>query len=119
MSGQDAIFARLNTIADPCSVASGHPLGLIDMGLIDSVVVAADGTATVDMRLTSPCCLMIGFFVTEIRKALTGVEGITQVLVKHDVGERWDDGMIAPAHLAARRQRFAGMENAARQGGRP
>lgn len=114
MTGQAAILARLNAISDPCSVASGQPLGLADMGLIDSVEVSPDGTATVDLRLTSPCCMMIGFFVTEIRKALTGVDGITDVVVKHDIGERWDPDMIAPAHLARRRERFARMENAAR-----
>lgn len=115
MTGLDDILARLNRISDPCSVASGQPLGLHDMGLIDSVTIGPDGTATVDLRLTSPCCMMIGFFVTEIKKALTGLDGITHVAVKHDIGERWDPDMIAPAHLACRRERFARMEEAARQ----
>lgn len=115
MTMQDALLSRLNAISDPCSVASGQPLGLADMGLIESVGVDDAGTATVDIRLTSPGCLMIGFFVSEIKAALLGFHGITEVLVKHDVGERWEPDLIAPAHLAKRRERLDRMKSAIQQ----
>lgn len=110
---QPEILDRLNRIYDPCSVASGYALGLNDMGLVESVSLDPAGTVTVNIRLTSPGCLMIGYFVTEIRRSLSEMDEVTNVIVKHDIGENWEPEMMAPAALAQRRKRLAEMEERA------
>ena len=67
------VLAQLDEIEDPCSVASGTPMGLVEMGLVDSVNVSAGGLVEVNLRLTSPLCHMIGFFKVEaVRRLIAG-----------------------------------------------
>jgi metal-sulfur cluster biosynthetic enzyme len=108
--GRELVLERLEQIADPCSVASGDALGLHSMGLIESVDVDPAGVVTVDLRLTAPSCLMIGFFVTEIEARVGDLPGVTGVVVKHDVGDRWEPEMMAPEVIARRRARFRELE---------
>jgi metal-sulfur cluster biosynthetic enzyme len=84
----------LHQIKDPCSVATGYALHLEEMGLIKSIDVDAEaGRAAVDLRLTSPTCVMVGYFVTEIQKLLTeAVPELRQVSVTFDNGFDWTPG---------------------------
>lgn len=108
--GCELVMERLEQIFDPCSVASGDALGLHSMGLIESVDVAPGGVVTVDLRLTAPSCLMIGYFVTEIEARVSDLPGVTGVVVKHDVGDRWEPEMMAPDVIERRRARFRELE---------
>ena len=103
---EQEIIARLDTIFDPCSVASGDRLGLSEMGLIAGVDIDAKGAVTIDLRLTSPSCLMIGFLTTQIEQALRAVEGVSAVQVRHDAGERWDPEMMSEPVRRRREERF-------------
>lgn len=108
--GRELVMERLEQISDPCSVASGDALGLHSMGLIDSVEVGPAGVVTVDLRLTAPSCLMIGYFVTEIEARVADLPGVSGVVVKHDTGDRWEPEMMAPEVIERRRARFRELE---------
>jgi metal-sulfur cluster biosynthetic enzyme len=99
----------MHQIKDPCSVATGYPLHLEEMGLVKSVDVDADaGTAVVDLRLTSPTCVMVGFFVTEIQRLVTeAVPEIHEVKVLFDHGFDWTPDMMSDEVRRARAARFA------------
>ena len=109
----DEIEARvrscLRQINDPCSVATGHPLHLEEMGLVKSVDIDEEGRrAVVDLRLTSPTCVMVGYFVTEIQRLVTeAIPEIDDVKVLFDRGFDWTPDMMSEEVRRARAARFA------------
>jgi metal-sulfur cluster biosynthetic enzyme len=93
-----AILAELDAIKDPCSVASGVPLGLAEMGLVDRIEIAPGGEVAIRLRLTSPFCHMIGFFKTEVQRRVMALPGVTDVSLSADNGLDWSPERIsAPA----------------------
>lgn len=94
----------LNGIVDPCSVSHGVPMGIEEMGLIEKVDIE-DGAVTVHMRLTSPCCLMVGYFATEAKSRIAALPGVRSADLKHDTGFEWRPEMIHPE--AERRRQLA------------
>jgi metal-sulfur cluster biosynthetic enzyme len=99
----------LHQIKDPCSVATGHPLHLEEMGLVKSVEIdASAGRAVVDLRLTSPTCVMVGFFVTEIQRLVKeAVPELHEIDVLFDRGFDWTPDMMSDEVRRARAARFA------------
>jgi metal-sulfur cluster biosynthetic enzyme len=102
-----AIRRELEGIGDPCSVAAGTPMGLESMGLIKAVDVDPDGNVVVDLRLTSPCCLNVGYFDVEIRKAAEAVDGVRSVSVRRDIGLDWRPEMMSEDAKRRRRAKLA------------
>jgi metal-sulfur cluster biosynthetic enzyme len=96
----------LDQIKDPCSVATGVPMGLSEMGLIKQVRIKPDGSVTIELRLTSPFCEMIGFLKNETLAKVRALPGVTGVSVAHDSGFDWDHDLIAPAAQARRQARL-------------
>jgi metal-sulfur cluster biosynthetic enzyme len=98
----------LHQIKDPCSVATGYPLHLEEMGLIKSVEVDPEaGRAVVDLRLTSPTCVMVGYFVTAIQKLVSeAIPEIDEVKVLFDRGFDWTPDMMSEEVRRARAARF-------------
>ncbi|MCE9668542.1 iron-sulfur cluster assembly protein [Myxococcus stipitatus] len=96
---------RIQSIPDPCSLATGVPLGIGEMGLIESVTAHA-GKVTVRMHITSPMCMMAAYFMREIEQRLQGLDGVDSVHVEFDQDLKWTPGDIHPdarERLAARR----------------
>ena len=95
MSTADAVRMALRGVNDPCSVAAGTPIDLDSMGLIKDVEVDADGHVRVDVRLTSPSCVMLGYFTNEIERAAGTVGGVRSVEVTFDTGFDWEPTMMS------------------------
>lgn len=117
---------RLNQIVDPCSRATGVPLGLVDMGLVDEVKVRR-GVVHVRIVPTFHGCRFVPIFAEEIEQSLADVPWVTRVEVWMAGPEViWDEGRISPAareRLAAHRRQvkrdFAGLaDSQARSEGR-
>lgn len=117
MLDRDALAARirheLDAIKDPCSMASGVPLGLDEMGLVDTVAVGDDGAVEVSLRLTAPFCHMIGYFKTETDRIVGALPGVTSVSLVGDNGLDWSPSRISPAGQAKRAARLDAMRAAA------
>jgi len=95
----EQIVAVLDEIKDPCSLAARTPLGLAEMGLVKDVVIGPDGQVTIDLRLTSPFCHMIGFFKTEAIRLVGALPGVRSVELRADNGLDWSPrDMTAAAH---------------------
>ncbi len=99
----------LRQIKDPCSVATGHPLQLEEMGLVKSVEIDTEaGRVVVSLRLTSPTCVMVGYFVTEIQQLVKqALPEICDVDVHFDHGFDWTPQMMSEEVRRARASRFA------------
>jgi metal-sulfur cluster biosynthetic enzyme len=110
---REALAARirhdLDAIKDPCSLASGVPLGLDEMGIVDTVTIAPDSAVTVSLRLTSPFCHMIGFFKNETDRIVGALPGVTSVELVADDGLDWSPSRISAAGQAKRAARIAAM----------
>lgn len=100
----EAIRQRINTIGDPCSVAHGTPMGLDDMGLIERIDVDEDGNVAVALRLTSPCCMNLGYFGVETRRRVLEIAGVRSVEVTADRGLDWDPSMMSDDAKRRRRE---------------
>lgn len=101
-----AVRARLRTVVDPCSAANGTPLNLEQMGLIDSIA-REQNEVTVHLRLTSPMCMMIPYFIEQIDRAVGPLPGVRRVHVETDAGLSWhpdDMSQKARQKLSGRRR---------------
>lgn len=79
----------LDEIHDPCSVAAGLHLGLVEMGLVKSVRVSTDGDVDITLRLTSPFCEMVGFMKGEAIDRIAELPDVKSVNVQADSGFDW------------------------------
>ena len=104
---QILVRAELDRIHDPCSVASGTPMGLTEMGLVGGVEITPDGDVRIDLRLTSPFCHMVPFFQTEAIRLVGELPGVRTVTLKGDMGLDWSPSLIAPE---AQRRRMLRLE---------
>jgi metal-sulfur cluster biosynthetic enzyme len=104
----EQIREALDTIHDPCSVAAQMPMGLHAMGLIREILMA-EGDVEVAVRLTSPTCMMLPFFINEIESRVGGLPGVRSVHVSFDSGQEWtpdmmsDEAKLNRAHLLEER----------------
>jgi len=97
------IRRQLDTIGDPCSVAHGTPMGLDEMGLVEDVRLDHDGNVVIDLRLTSPTCMMVGYFNVEAKRRLQEIPGVRTVEVRADHGLDWTPDMMSDAAKERRR----------------
>ncbi len=107
MSVAADVREALHGLNDPCSVAAGMPIDLVDMGLVKDVRADEQGTVRVEIRLTSPSCVMLGFFTKEIVRLAGTVEGVRAVEVGFDAGLDWEPALMSEAVQRIRGERFA------------
>jgi len=97
----DPLRDALRRVVDPCSIATGVPVDLLDMGLVKDLRLDG-GTARVELIVTSPLCLQIGLIADRVREVLAEVDGVGSVEVTVDARAEWWPGMMA----ASARQRL-------------
>lgn len=109
----ERVRAAVNEVPDPCSVAQGVPVGLVDMGLLCGVEVGAerDGCHDVqlELRLTGPGCFYGIHFEREIRQRLEAMPDVATIDVEFNPEFDWTQDDIAPhvqEELRARRERL-------------
>jgi metal-sulfur cluster biosynthetic enzyme len=94
----------LNTIGDPCSVASGTPMGIEEMGLIKELHLDSNGHLRIAMRLTAPLCHNVGYFNVEIKNRLLALDEVQSLDITMDHGLEWTPENISQQ---ARERRMA------------
>lgn len=107
-----AIIAELDEIKDPCSMASGVPMGLAEMGLVESIDISPAGEVAIRLRLTSPFCHMIGFFKSEAQRRVMNLPGIASVSLCADNGLDWSPDLISEAAQSRRAVQLQKMQDA-------
>lgn len=94
----ETIEAALRTIVDPCSIATGAPVNLMDMGLIQSIDIDRDKILVV-LRLTSPTCWQVVNIIGAIQEKLAPLPAIRELRCCVDMNAEWAPDMMAPAAL--------------------
>ena len=98
------IRRALDSIGDPCSVGSGVPMGIEEMGLVQAVEVDLNGNVVIRLRLTSPTCHMVSYFKVEAEERARQVPGVRSVRAVSDIGLDWSPQMMSPAARERRRK---------------
>ncbi|HEY0833154.1 MAG TPA: DUF59 domain-containing protein [Azospirillum sp.] len=71
------------------------PVDIWELGLIYRIDVAPDGTALIDMTLTSPMCPVAGELPLQVQSAVASVEGITTCKVELVWEPPWRPDMMS------------------------
>jgi ATP-binding protein involved in chromosome partitioning len=80
MPSRDEILKALEAVIDPELRSS-----IVELGMVRSIDVHDDGRVAVMVSLTTPGCPIRNHFQTAVAKAVSALEGVTQVDVSFDV----------------------------------
>lgn len=85
----DEIFAALETIPEPCSIAMGRTTSLVGMGLLEGIAVSETGEVTITLCLTDAACVHFRSMQQFIADAVNGLAGVTRVQVIQTLDKLW------------------------------
>jgi metal-sulfur cluster biosynthetic enzyme len=86
---EERVLAALDGVRDPCSIATRHPLGIVELGLLIGLDVAGDGRVRVLLRPTSPSCTLIASILQAAEQQVSAVPGVRSVSVAVDAASEW------------------------------
>jgi FeS assembly SUF system protein len=86
----DNVVAALRTVHDP-----EIPVNIYDLGLIYRIELQDRGSIEIDMTLTAPGCPVAGEMLSWARKAVSDVEGISNVKVNLVFDPPWDKSKMS------------------------
>ena len=81
----EAIYEALGTVKDPCMVAGGHDLSILDLGLVYGVEVQEGSSVRVDMTLTEVGCIFTHRVFGDVYEAVEALPEVKEV----EVVPRW------------------------------
>lgn len=90
---EDDIIDGLKKVIDPCSKANGGDLNIVEMGLLKSIIIEG-GDIQINMRLTTPTCMMIYAFMQQIEENVNPIPGVDTISLETDDGLQWDASMM-------------------------
>ncbi len=103
------VETALRRVHDPCSIAAGCPVSIVDMGLVRDWELDEQGTLFVTMCVTSKSCMMAPHFTRAAEDELRRLNGVTDVRIDIDPGVFWTTDMMTEAGQRAineNRQRY-------------
>jgi metal-sulfur cluster biosynthetic enzyme len=81
----EAVYEALGTVKDPCMVAGGHDISILDLGLVYGVEAQEGGRVRVDMTLTEVGCIFTHRVFGDVYEAVEALPGVKEV----EVVPRW------------------------------
>ena len=91
-------WTALGTVKDPCLVAAGFALSIVDLGLVRDLAVAEDGAVRVDMTFTEPGCPFTHHVVVAVERALAEA-GFASVDFRPVWNPIWTEAELTPDAL--------------------
>jgi len=104
MISQDQVTEALRRVVDPCSIATGVPINLVDMGIVRGIKI--DGThVEIQLRFTSPVCWQASNIISAIEDNLMAIDGVERVTCDTRSGAwEWKPEMMAASAQARLRR---------------
>jgi metal-sulfur cluster biosynthetic enzyme len=103
------VLAAINQVVDPCSVGVRVPIGVVDMGLVESMNLDG-GHVSIELLTTTPFCLFTGLFEEEIQQRVSALPWVESVHVGFNSDPRllgaWDEGRMSVDARAALAKRY-------------
>jgi FeS assembly SUF system protein len=87
---EQGIVAALKGVFDP-----EIPVNIYDLGLVYEIDFEPSGMARIVMTLTAPNCPVADSLVEDVRGAVAGVEGVTEVDLQLTFDPPWDKEMLS------------------------
>lgn len=81
-------------------------MNIVEMGLIKHIHIDG-GHVTVEMRLTSPGCMMVPYFCREAENELGDLHGVEEVDLTTDAGYEWTTEYMDEAAQRKRQEHLA------------
>ncbi len=91
---RESVEAALARVVDPCSIATGVPISLPEMGLVERIEID-EGAVAVTLRLTSPICLQVGNIVSAVEERIGSIEGVTSARCEVNPAGEWLPTMMS------------------------
>lgn len=104
-SVETRVRERLPDVLDPCSCFTEEPVDIVSLGLVETVTVE-DGTATVELLLTSPACTYAPYIERDVTARVSSVDGVDSVRVEQVIDAVWTRDRMEKDVRASRRQRL-------------
>ena len=101
---RDQVRDALARVVDPCSIATGVPLTLFEMGMVEDIAVTG-GRVTVTLVLTSPVCWQAGNIIQAVETSIGRFPAVTSVACIVNHAAEWLPDQMEPG--ARRRLRAA------------
>lgn len=98
----DRVSEKLQCVFDPCSVAAGRPVSIVDLGLLVSAQQDDSGTLHLVLRTTFPGCLMSPHFSAAAEEQLATLPDVHSVEVTIDSAFTWTPDQATLLPLADR-----------------
>jgi metal-sulfur cluster biosynthetic enzyme len=95
----ERILEAANQVLEPCGMAQGLSVGMVDMGLIRGVDVEQRGSrwyVRVRARVTSPDCLHFVYFERELRATIAAIADFEKIDVEWTEGSDWTPDDMSP-----------------------
>ena len=104
MVSREQVTEALRKVVDPCSIATGVPIDLVDMGILRDILI--DGShVEVQLRFTSPVCWQASNIITAIEANVMAIEGVERVTCETRSGAwEWKPEMMAASAQARLRR---------------
>jgi metal-sulfur cluster biosynthetic enzyme len=83
------VRVALSTVYDPCSVAAGRPVSIVDLGLLVSADLDHEGELTIVLCTTFPGCTMAPHFTRAAEEQAREIPGVRSVRVLVDPEHTW------------------------------
>jgi metal-sulfur cluster biosynthetic enzyme len=96
-----AVAEALGRVHDPCSLASGVPLSVQDMGLVRGWELSDDGILQVTICVTWHGCTMVGNIIRGIEESAGAIDGVRSVQVSVLEDDVWAPELISERGQAA------------------
>lgn len=103
-----AVREKLDGIIDPCSEARDTDISIVEMGLLKRIEID-DGVVDVELRITSPSYMMVGYFIEQATERVGALPGVEEVNLETDAGLSWRDDMMAESAKERRRKHQAAL----------
>lgn len=92
---QHEVQEALSRVYDPCSLSTGAPLSLLDMGLVTECAIDAERNVTVTVCVTSASCMMAPVFMKAATDSLLEAHGVNSATVTMDHGVFWTEDRLS------------------------
>jgi metal-sulfur cluster biosynthetic enzyme len=116
----DAVLDALDSVSDPCSIATRRPLSIVELGLLVDLDVGDEGDVRVTLRATSPSCMLIGSIMQAAEERIAAVGGVRGVEIELDPSSDWTpDRMTSAGRAKLESARARAARRLARRAARP
>ena len=103
---ESCLVAALSRVLDPCSVAAGMPLDIVEMGMLAGWSVDSDRNLQVAICLTTPMCLQAHNILEVASRELAAGGAFNSVQLRVDTEVIWTEDRFSDTARAKRRERI-------------